>query len=133
MHWRDRVAKSRPVRKRVSRPIQNAALILVIAVVVPLRAQAGPCTAEIDRLQAQVDAAIDASAGAGGTGKESTGALLHHEPTPGSIARAEESLGGGPAGERALAALGQAREADRLGDAAACEQALTIARNAIGR
>jgi hypothetical protein len=88
---------------------------------------------EINRVQAQVDAAIETTAGAGPTAAESTRALLHRQPTPGSMARAEESLGEGTGGERALAALAQAREADRLGDAASCERALKAALTAISQ
>jgi hypothetical protein len=99
----------------------------------PASVFAGPCTAEIDRLQAQADAAIDATAGSGSMGRESTGALLHHQPTPGSVARAEEALGEGSAGERTLAALARAREADAAGDAASCERELSAARQAMSR
>jgi hypothetical protein len=56
---------------------------------------AGPCTQDIERLQAQVDARIDAVAGAGPAGPESNAARLHREPTPGSIAAAEQRLGEG--------------------------------------
>ena len=54
---------------------------------------AGPCLQEIDRVQAQIDAKLDARAAAGPTARESSGALLHHQPTPGSIAAAESKLG----------------------------------------
>jgi hypothetical protein len=60
------------------------------------------------------------------------GALLHRQPTPGSIARAEEILGEGSGGVQAVAALARAREADRAGDRKFCEQALAEARQAIG-
>ncbi|UVF21684.1 hypothetical protein HPT29_011435 [Microvirga terrae] len=107
-------------------------LILAAAFAAPA-AQAGPCGAEIDRVQAAVDARIDATAGAGRTGAESTAATDHREPTPGSIATAEARLGDGASNEKALAALTQARAADQAGDGAACERALTAARAAIGR
>jgi hypothetical protein len=93
---------------------------------------AGPCTAQIVAVQAQVDAKLEAIAGAGRTGRESTGALLHRQPTPESVARAETNLGEGAGTEKALAALARARELDLAGDAAACEQALAEARRAIG-
>ena len=56
---------------------------------------AGPCSPEIDRMQARVDAMIAATAAAGPTGRESDAALMHRQPTPGSIAAAEERLGEG--------------------------------------
>jgi hypothetical protein len=92
---------------------------------------AGPCTADIDQLQARLDAKLDETAGAGRSGPESLGADLHHEPTPGSIARAEERLGEGSDLGQALAALARAREADRAGNGLACEQALAVARRAL--
>jgi hypothetical protein len=75
-------------------------------------------------VQAQVDARAAAIAGAGPVARESTAALLHREPTPGSIARAEESLGEGASITKALSALERAREVDRSGKEESCEQAL---------
>src|SRR5215217_4278706 len=93
---------------------------------------AGPCTAQIEAVQAQVDARSAAIAAAGPVAHESTAALLHREPTPGSIARAEESLGEGASITKALSALERAREADRGGNEGSCEQALAEARRSIG-
>ncbi len=92
---------------------------------------AGPCIQDIDRMQAQVDARIDAVAGSGPAGAESNAARLHREPTPGSIARAEEKLDEGRPEETALAALTRARAADAAGDRAACDAALAKARQAL--
>src|SRR5919199_3583884 len=89
--------------------------------------EAGPCTAEIDQLQAQLDARLEATVAAGPYGRESLGADLGRQPTPGSIARAEERLGEGSDLGQALAALARARDADRAGDGLACEQALAVA------
>ncbi|MET0742603.1 MAG: hypothetical protein ABWY78_04455 [Microvirga sp.] len=85
---------------------------------------AGPCTADIDRAQAQVDARIAAKAQAGPMAAESPGALLHRQPTPGSIATAEQRLGEGARPEEALAMLARARDADNANDAPACARAL---------
>jgi hypothetical protein len=93
---------------------------------------AGPCTIQIEAVQAQVDARAAAIAGAGPVAPESTAALLHRQPTPGSIARAEESLGEGASITKALSALERAREADRGGNEGGCEQALAEARRSIG-
>jgi hypothetical protein len=93
---------------------------------------AGPCTAQIEAVQAQVDARLAAIAVTGPAARESTAALLHREPTPGSIARAEQSLGEGDSITKALSALERAREADRGGNEGVCEQALAEARRAIG-
>ncbi len=94
---------------------------------------AGPCTQEVDQVQKQVDAKIDAVAGAGRAGAESNAARLHREPTPASIAAAEQKLGEGKPEEAALAALASARQADAAGDKAACDAALAVARKAVAQ
>ncbi|WP_201832181.1 hypothetical protein [Microvirga zambiensis] len=95
-------------------------------------ALAGPCTQDIVRIQSQVDAKIDAIAGAGRTGTESVGAQLHRQPTPGSLATAEQRLGEGRSMDTAIAALARARAADDAGNKPACDQALAEAQQAIG-
>jgi hypothetical protein len=96
-------------------------------------ALAGPCTQEIDQVQAQVDARIDAVAGAGRVDAESNAARLHREPTPASVAAAEQKLGEGKPEEAALAALSSARQADAAGDKASCDAALAVARKAVAQ
>src|SRR5215471_1927162 len=54
---------------------------------------AGPCSAEIYSMEARVDARLQAKAADGPTLPESGEALLHRQPTPGSIAAAESRLG----------------------------------------
>jgi hypothetical protein len=110
-------------------------LLLLSATVFALSnvpSHAGPCSDEIDRMQARVDALIAATAAAGPTGRESTAATMDRQPTPGSIAAAEEKLGEGAQPERALAALAQARAADRAGDQSACERALADVQRVLG-
>src|SRR5215475_7998485 len=55
--------------------------------------QAGPCSAEIYSMEARVDATLKAKAADGPTLRVSREALLHRQPTPGSIAAAESRLG----------------------------------------
>jgi len=117
----------------ISPSTTRLAAALLATILVPVSAHAGPCAADIDRVQAQADAQIDATAGRGRPGTESTAATDHREPTPESIARAEQRLDGATAGQTALAALAQARQAGAAGDATACEKALGAARNALGR
>ena len=96
-------------------------------------ANAGPCAVQIDAVQMLVDAKADAVAGEGGRPCSRCRSGPRRQPTPGSIGRAEEALGEGASVEKALAALGRARETDAAGNADACQQALAEALRAIGR
>jgi hypothetical protein len=107
-----------------------SAAAMVFAV---LPSRAGPCTSEIDRLQAEVDAKISATAAVGPTAPQSVDATLSHQPTPGSIAAAEEKLGEGPDMTDAVAALKRAREADNANDKSACDEALADVRRLLGK
>jgi len=95
---------------------------------------AGPCSDAIDSMQARVDARFEAVAGSGQFATQSTQAQLHRQPTPGSIAAAEARLGELSAStmEAIKAGMARAREADRVGDQRACEQALAEVQRAIG-
>jgi hypothetical protein len=95
---------------------------------------AGPCSHEIDRMQARIDARLEAKAATGPGATESAGALIHRQPTPGSIATAEERLGEMSAQKSAAVAqaMARAREADLAGDQGACERALAGVQSAIG-
>ena len=93
--------------------------------------QGHSCAQEIEAVHAEVNSALESIAAAGPTAPESRAALLHHQPTPAAIARAEHELGENR-GEQALAALARARKADRTGDATLCHSALVEARRAIG-
>jgi hypothetical protein len=85
---------------------------------------AGPCSQEIDRLQPGVDLLAAAAAASGPPGRQSEAAMTHHQPTPSSVAAAEARLKEGERAERAKAAMGRARAADRSGDTTACLRAL---------
>src|SRR5262245_38355769 len=95
---------------------------------------AGPCSHEIDRVQAEIDAKLNATAGTGAFARESTAATMNRQPTPRSIAEAEAKLGEVPPQklEAVGAAMARAREADSAGNQSACEQALADARSALG-
>ena len=86
---------------------------------------AGPCAQDVDRAWIAVEANIRARIAAGRSAPQGTIALLHHQPTPSSIAAAEEALSErwSPI-EAAVTALARAREADLAGDRNTCEQAL---------
>jgi hypothetical protein len=97
-------------------------------------AHAGPCWSQIDGMRTRAYAWLAAKAATGSSAKESTDALVHRQPTPSSIARAEERLG--EISDETVAAVKQgldrARFADSAGDKNACERALEEVRRAIG-
>jgi len=97
-----------------------------------IASHAGPCSQEIDGVQARVDARLAANAAAGPSAPESPAAKLHRQPTPSSI----EAAGGKLREEAAQVirgAMARAREADQAGDLAACQQALAQVQAAIGQ
>jgi len=84
---------------------------------------AGPCSDQIDAMQARIDAALESKAAAGPMGKEGVAAGMSVQPTPRSIMAAEEKLGDISA--QTVAAVGEgmarARAADAAGDVSACQ------------
>lgn len=115
--------------------VQRVAILTAFLAAPLPTAEAGPCSAEIDRIQARIDARLAATATTGAGASESPAALLHRQPTPGSIAKAEEGLGELSV-ENVLSVqrgMEQARAADRVGDASACTKALTGVERALGQ
>jgi hypothetical protein len=107
--------------------IQRSLAVCVVALAASISASfASPCSQEIDRVQATIDAKLEAQAAAGRPARESTAATMHRQPTPGSIAAAEVNLGDiSPEKIQAVETLmTRARDADRANDPSACEQAL---------
>jgi hypothetical protein len=96
---------------------------------------AGPCSEAIDRMQAKIDAKLEAAAAAGPSGMETGAATMHRQPTPRSVAGAEVRLGDVSKEQAEVfgAAMVRAREADRVGDQGACEQALSDAERALSQ
>jgi hypothetical protein len=111
-------------------------LVLIAALAASTSAgYAGPCSRAIDRIQARIDARLEAAAGSGPMAPVSSGAYLHRQPTPRSLAAAESRLGevSPQTIEAVRAAMARAREADRAGDKRGCRRALADAQRAIGR
>ena len=85
-------------------------------------------------MQARIDAKLEAKASGGPTARESTAALLHRQPTPGSIAAAEARLS--ELSDETVSTIAQtmerARAADSAGDTKACEGALADVERVIG-
>src|SRR5262245_66004693 len=114
--------------------IRHAVMIGAAAVVLSVRAgHAGPCAEAMERMQAQLDASIAAAIDTARFAREARDAFGLPAPTRGA-----PTAGAGPRRDpswmrEAIAALARARDADRSGDNAACEQALGDAQRAIGR
>lgn len=85
-------------------------------------AYAGSCEPSIAKVQARVDAAIEQNAGSHGWQPESLDATRSYQPTPQSLAAAEDSYG--PDFTAALDSLDRARDADRIGDIGTCKREL---------
>lgn len=100
-----------------------------------LPCQAGPCSKDITRMQARIDAHLGKTAAAGPSAKQSVGAQMHRQPTPGSMANAERELGelSPDMIVKVNEAMDRAQKADAGGDAAGCRQALDEVARAIGR
>lgn len=105
----------------------SAAIAVLLLAASP--ALAGPCTNTIASVQAQVDAAIENSAGSGGWKPESLNALRSYQPTPRSLAESEGR--NGAVFDYALDALERARAADRAADSATCHREIANARAAL--
>jgi hypothetical protein len=110
--------------------LSGAALVASVAA-----SHAGPCSADIDATQHSIDAALEAKAAAGPAGKEGAAAGMSHQPTPQSLATAEEKLGDIPAATVAAIrqAMDRARTADSADDESACQAALAEAKRLIGQ
>ncbi|MGC2080950.1 MAG: hypothetical protein WA728_34055 [Xanthobacteraceae bacterium] len=110
--------------------LSSAALVASVAA-----SHAGPCSADIDAMQHRIDAALVANAAAGPAGKEGAAAGMSHQPTPQSMAAAEEKLGDIPAATVAAMrqAMDRARAADNAGDKSACEAAFDEVKRLFGQ
>jgi len=97
---------------------------------------AGPCADDITRMEDQINRKLDAIAAAGPTGaQDATAYGKHLQPTPNTIATAEEKLRELSKGkfDAVKQFMDRARAADAAGDKAACEKALADAQRELGR
>jgi hypothetical protein len=85
-------------------------------------------------MQARIDAKLEAKAAAGPTAKEGVAAGMSVQPTPASIAAAEEKLGDiSPRKVKAIKrGMARARAADKVGDLRACNKALGAVQRVLG-
>jgi hypothetical protein len=90
-------------------------------------AYAGPCTDRIYQTDLDVAKLLDSAAEEGEPAPQSAFATMHRQPTPGSLAGAEEQAGDLTSEENdaITEAMDAARHADDEGDRAGCEKALS--------
>ncbi len=102
-----------------------AALGLVVSA-----AQARSCSKDIDRMQARIDARLEAIAAAGPFVPPSVAAGMSVQPTPFGMAKVEERMGEISANkiDAVRDAMAKARAANAAGNARACAQALAEVR-----
>lgn len=100
----------------------------------PVLSYAGPCADDLYKASVDIGKRLDDIAAQGKAGAESTFATAHHQPTPATVAGAEEKLG--DISEAQVKAVHefmvQAKQADDAGDKASCEKALSAARTLLG-
>jgi hypothetical protein len=118
------------MRIRQSLLVCTAALLTSMSI-----SYAGPCSEEIARFRAEIEAKQHSNATAGPAAPESTTATTHRQPTPESIGAAESQLGEvSPEKVQAVwGAVERASEADRAGDRIGCSAALADARRAFSQ
>jgi hypothetical protein len=85
-------------------------------------------------MQARIDAALEANAAAGPAAKEGTFAGMSKQPTPRSMAAAEEKLNelSPQTVDAVRRAMAKARAADSADDSSVCASALAEVQRAIG-
>ena len=108
--------------------VQRATAVAGIALILDAApVHAGPCTDRIYQTNLEVAKLLDAAAAQGRTAPQSTFATMHRQPTPGSVASAEQQAGDlSSADVQAITeAMDVARRADDEGDRAGCEKALS--------
>jgi hypothetical protein len=107
---------------RVATAAAGMALIFSAAPV-----HAGPCTERIYQTDLDVAKLLHSAASQGGTAPQSAFATMHRQPTPGSIATAEQQVGdlSGNEVQAITEDMDEARHADGADDRDGCEKALS--------
>jgi hypothetical protein len=107
--------------------VRQAAAVGMALILDAAAAYAGPCTDRIYQTDLDVAKLLDSAAAQGRTAPQSAFATMHRQPTPGSVATAEQQAGDLTADEveAITEAMDEARHADDSGDRAGCEKALS--------
>jgi hypothetical protein len=119
----------REIDMKINLRLRNAAALAApvgLTLVFIPAAHAGPCTAQISKLELQIKLSAS-NPQVGPSGTQTVGAQLHHQPTPTTVEHAEVK-----ANADADAALDRARKADAAGNASGCHSALIEARRLYG-
>jgi hypothetical protein len=106
--------------------------LTALAMISPLSvAHAASCSDDIDRMQARIDARVEAIAAAGPFVPTSIGAGMGVQPTPFGIAKVEDRMGELSRNkvDAVRDAMAQARAANVAGNRKACEKALAEVRH----
>jgi hypothetical protein len=109
---------------------------LAVALIAPISTgYAASCAKDIDAMQARFDARLEAIAAGGQSAPQSVKADMNAQPTPSSIAKAEEKLGelNQHMVRNVRRALTRARAADARGNTRRCERELSVAQRALGQ
>ena len=114
------------------REITGLAMLTLVATY--SAAQAGACAKDIDAMQARVDAKLESIAARGPSAPQSVAAGMSVQPTPHSIAVAEEKLGevNQHMVRNIRRAMTRARAADARGNTRRCEKELSRVQRALG-
>jgi hypothetical protein len=102
--------------------VRISAVFIVPILLLSTKAHAGPCSSAIAQFEQAVRQS-ESNPGAGPTARQTIGAQLDRQPTPGSVARAEAR-----AQATFEAALARAKRFDARGNRAGCTRALAAAR-----
>ena len=100
----------------------------------PIATHAGPCEQQLYGTEIAREARLNALAAHGNAAPQSTFAMMHRQPTPTTVAQAEERAGE-VSGANLTAVekfLQEARKADAANDLPACEKALAEVRKILG-
>jgi hypothetical protein len=122
-------------RRRMAMTILRLMASSVAALAVSISAAgAASCAKDIDAMQARLDARLEAVAASGPSAKQSVKADMSAQPTPSSIAKAEEGLGelNQHMVRNVRRAMTRARAAQARGNTRRCEIELAAARRALG-
>ncbi|RBP12214.1 hypothetical protein DFR50_11443 [Roseiarcus fermentans] len=114
--------------------LRALALAAIACALCPAPSRAGPCADDIYKADVAIAKRLEQLAAQGKPGAESSFATTHHQPTPATIAGAEEKVGDISEAQATAVRkwMTEARKDDAAGDRESCEKALAQARGLLG-